>query len=262
MRLVRRNDHDPLTALADLPDVTPAIESARRAIDAVLWDRHVRSASAEVAERSRMQGASASAALDGADLAVVEDSPMGRTLLAAQVVTEQAARQSDTWERAPLQVIAALHAVIVRGLAVPDEPGRPRSIGGEHAGADPLRLGALPPPETVAPRLQGLARVISGSATVPGLLVAAVVHGELMTLRPFGVGNGLLARAVVRCVLVSRGVDPSMFTIPEEGMLAAGRPAYARALQDFATGTPDRMARALIAFASWCESGAMIVRAG
>lgn len=261
MRPVQRNGHDPLTALAALEGVESALEAARQAIDAVLWNRQVRSASAEVAERSRMQGASASAALEGADLAIVEDSPMGRMLMAAQLVTEQAARLSGTWERAPLQVLASLHAVIVRGLDVSDEPGRPRSRDDSNPGTDPLRLGMMPPAESVAPRLQGLARLITQSSDAPGLLVAAVVHGELMTLRPFAMGNGLLARAAVRCVLITRGVDPSMFTIPEEGMLALGRPSYVRAVQDFAVGTPERMAQSLIAFASACQAGAHIVGA-
>ena len=42
------------------------------------------------------------------------------------------------------------------------------------------------------------------------MLVAAIAHGELMTLQPFRWGSGLIARASVRLVLASRGVDPDL----------------------------------------------------
>ena len=262
MRQVQRTRHDPLAALVDLPGVAAAMESAREAIDALLWDRRVRAAAVDVVRRSVELGASASAALEGADLSVVEESPMGRTLLAAQAVTEQAQRESRTWERAPLQVLATLHAVVVRALGAQSHPGMPRAPRDvAEAGVDPLRIGGLPPAEAVAARLQELARVLAMPTQAPGLVVAAVVHGELMAVRPFAVGSGLVARAAVRCVLATRGVDPSNFGIPEEGMLALGRPTYVRAIQDFATGTPDRMAQALVAFAGACEGGALAARA-
>jgi hypothetical protein len=57
-------------------------------------------------------------------------------------------------------------------------------------------------------------------------------------VRPFAWGSGLLARASVRLVLAGRGVDPSLFSIPEHGMLELGRPAYVAALRDYASGTP------------------------
>jgi hypothetical protein len=65
-------------------------------------------------------------------------------------------------------------------------------------------------------------------------LVAAVVHGELLSVAPFASHNGLVARAAGRLVLVARGVDPSWRVVPEAGHLAL-RPAYeanAAALRD------------------------------
>ena len=58
-------------------------------------------------------------------------------------------------------------------------------------------------------------------------------------LRPFGWGSGLLARALLRLVLASRGVDPSLFSIPEHGIWQQGRPAYVKALRAYASGTPE-----------------------
>ena len=57
------------------------------------------------------------------------------------------------------------------------------------------------------------------------------VERQIAVLRPFAWGSGLIARATVRLVLAARGVDPSLFSIPEHGVAELGRPAYVRALQ-------------------------------
>ena len=59
----------------------------------------------------------------------------------------------------------------------------------------------------------------------PALLVAAVVHGELISASPFASHNGLVARAAERLVLVARGLDPTSLVVPEAGHLKL-RPAY------------------------------------
>jgi len=58
-------------------------------------------------------------------------------------------------------------------------------------------------------------------------------------LRPFTWGSGLVARAAVRTVLSARSLDPSNFTIPENGMFESTRTAYVNAIRDFATGTQE-----------------------
>ena len=68
------------------------------------------------------------------------------------------------------------------------------------------------------------------------MVVAAIVHAELMTLQPFTYGSGLVARAVDRLVLSSRGVDPDNWAVPEAGLHALGRPTYARGLRAYAGG--------------------------
>ena len=93
----------------------------------------------------------------------------------------------------------------------------------------------------------------------PAMLVACIVHAELMALQPFAWGSGLLARASVRLTLAARGVDPSMFTIPEHGMLAQGRPAYVSAIRAYALGTAEGIDDYLQWFAAACASGAAAV---
>jgi hypothetical protein len=95
----------------------------------------------------------------------------------------------------------------------------------------------------VAHRLQVLAATVRADRTTPGVVVAAVVHGELLALQPFGVRDALVARAAERLVLRTRGVDPRGVTIPEVGHLAAGRPAYARTAAGFAHGGAEGVAR-------------------
>jgi hypothetical protein len=90
---------------------------------------------------------------------------------------------------------------------------------------------------------------------VPGTLVAAVVHGELATLAPFGSADGLVARAAARLTLVTRGVDPKSVSVPEVGHLERAGD-YRAALDAYRTGEPDGVARWLIHCATAVELGA------
>lgn len=251
---------DPLAALAALPGVTEACQAARDAVDAVLWDRGVRSRAAEIAAESALEGARDSAALDGVDVPLdrvrsgqaMDSSPMGRLVTAALAVTGEARGQVDMWGRAPLQALAHLHLVAARGFCDDDQLGRPRA--GEPD--DPLRMGGVPPASEVPPRLDLLARTVTAPTSAPAVLVAGVVHGELLTLRPFAWGSGLVARSAVRLVLAARGVDPDLLTVPEAGMVAQGRSSYVRSLRAFATGSPEGVAEWLVWNARAIELGA------
>ena len=48
------------------------------------------------------------------------------------------------------------------------------------------------------------------------------VHAELATLRPFVTGNGVVARALGRALVVGRGLDPTGVAVWEAALLAAG----------------------------------------
>lgn len=255
----RTTEADPLAALADLPGVRASCDSARSAIDAVLWDRGVRSRAAEVVAESVRRGAHASAALDGVDVpverlrAVRDDSPMARVLDAALRVTQEVPGQLEAWSRSPLQVLARLHAVGAREFVSDGEVGRPRD---GDAVDDPLHLGVLPPAAEVTARLATLAQVVTAPTAAPALLVAAIVHGELLLLRPFTWGSGLVARVSVRLVLAQRGVDPDLLGVPEAGVLAGGRGPYVKALRAFASGTPEGVADWIMWHCGAVRSGA------
>lgn len=240
---------------ADLPDVSDRLAAARAAVDRLLWRRDIRAAAAEVTAESRARGSFESAAMDGADIAAPEHSPMGRVLASAQAVTGEVPGVIETWPYAPLQVLARLHAVAAYGHLPPDSLGRPRL---EHEPVDdPLHLGPAPDAATAARRLALLAELVTGSPQVPALVVAGIAHAEIVSARPFGWGCGLIGRAVVRVVMAARGVDPSLFSVPEAGMLHAGRPSYVRALRSY---EESDVATYLMWFADAIRHGADSVR--
>lgn len=237
-------------------DVAAALLGAREDIDAVLWRRDVRAAAAEVATTSMQRGAHASATIDGADVVVAENSPMGRVLDSALRLTGAIPGQVDAWGKAPLQVLAHLHAITSSEFEPSDSLGRPRSSDDAD---DPLRIGTLPPTIDLAPHLMALASLVTRRTDLPGLLTAGLVHNEILWLRPFAWGSGLIGRALVRCVLAERGLDPSLFTIPEHGFVESGRPAYVQAIKNYGTGTVDGVAESLLWFATSCAMGAAAV---
>jgi hypothetical protein len=65
-----------------------------------------------------------------------------------------------------------------------------------------------------------------------------------------------VARASTRVLLAARGVDPDGLTVPEAGLFAAGRPAYAEALRGYAGGTTEGVARWIVLHAETVRVGA------
>jgi len=234
---------------SQVPEVAQSLAAARGSIDELLWRRDIRAAAAEVTAASRIQGSRDSAAMEGADIAAAENSPMGRVLAAAQAITGEVPAVVDTWSSAPLQVLARLHSVVAFEQVTPEQLGRPRPAG--EAPDDPLNLG--PAPDNTALRLTLLADLVADSTDVPALAVAAIAHAELAGARPFAWGSGLVGRAVVRVVLAARGVDPSLFSVPEAGMMNLGRPSYVRALRAYEGGSVDEY---LVWFGQAIELGA------
>ncbi len=85
-------------------------------------------------------------------------------------------------------------------------------------------------------RTRGLSDLLTTPTEAPALVLAAVVHAEIVTIAPFGSGDGLIARAVERMVLTSAGVDPQGVLPVEAGHLRLA-PGYERALRGYASGS-------------------------
>ncbi len=80
------------------------------------------------------------------------------------------------------------------------------AAGGSVDDAD---LGRPVNPDGVA-RLTELAWMIGQPTEAPGLVVAALVHAEIIAAGAFGTHNGVVGRAAERLVMVSKGVDPGI----------------------------------------------------
>lgn len=230
---------DPLAPLLDLAGVGDALAAAREAVDRLLGHRVLRRQSAAVSTESALRGARASAALDGREVplgdlraGVVEDPVVQGALRASSGLGELV----DVWEKAPLQALARLHVLAAAGSVPADRLGRPTG--------DPA----------ITARLRGLAVLITGGSRAPGTLLAAVAHGEIAALAPFGAADGLVARSAARLTLVTRGVDPKAVSVPEVGHLESGD--YAVALAGYAAGTQDGLAGWLRHCAGAVELGA------
>ncbi|AQA12689.1 oxidoreductase [Streptomyces malaysiensis] len=241
---------DPLAALAALPGVTESVNAVRTAVDRVYGHRVMRRRSNEVTSEAALRGARGSAALAGADWALEEVrrrtdfGPEGepRTVGAALRLTAEAGQLLSIWRQSPLRVLARLHLVAAGGAEGDQRVGRPRQSG--EPVDEPLIGSDLPLPDAdeVAGRLEGLAQLLLAGSEAPALVTAAVVHGELLALRPFVSRNGLVARAAERIVLVGSGLDPKSICPAEVGYAELGAGPYMAALEGYASGTPEGMA--------------------
>ncbi|MFF9915060.1 oxidoreductase [Streptomyces sp. NPDC013457] len=256
------NASDPLAALGSLPGVADSVDSVRKAVDRVYGHRVMRRRSNEITSEAALRGARGSAALSGADWALEEvrrrtdfgGDAEARTVGAALRLGAESGQLLSIWRQSPLRVLARLHLVAVGDAALAaarseargeageagDSVGRPRQVG--EPVDEPLIEAPLPDPAEVAGRLEGLSELIIAGGSAPALVTAAVVHGELLALRPFTSYNGLIARAAERIVLIGSGLDPKSICPAEVGHAEQGRAAYVAAFEGYLSGTPEGMA--------------------
>lgn len=272
-----------LRRLGELPGIPEKVGAAREACERLRFHEALRRRIPEASAESRVRGAQASAALEGATvpLAVVRDvmrgagawpqepDPVQRVARGAVQATAESEHVQQLATRAPLQALARLHVAAAAGLVDDAELGRPRT--GTEDSAELTDLGPAPGPDEVAARLDGLVGVLTAASTagVPALVVAAVAHAEICVVRPFTRANGVVARALERAVVQATGLDPTGVAVTEAGHATQGGPAYLGALAAYATGSPDGLALwlghcadALVAAARGGEQVCDAVRAG
>ncbi len=226
-----------------LPGVEEAALTARNALSKVHRHRaNLRGWKATAAESS-WRGARASSAIEGgaaempSDGMVTEPIMAGSIRVGQELVGDALDNIIRVWQRAPLQALARLHLLAAADLVPEEQLGRPR------------------PDPVVAQRLQILNQILTAKTAVSGAVLAAVVHGELLALRPFGTADGIVARAASRVVTVSSGLDPHALGVPEVFWL--GRlPLYREAAAGFATGQPAALARWITLCCDSFEKGA------
>ncbi|MFT4042825.1 MAG: oxidoreductase [Gordonia sp. (in: high G+C Gram-positive bacteria)] len=220
---------DPLAPLVQLPGVAAAAQEARDAVIAV--HRHpanLRGWDKTATEASWRAGRS-SAAIDGGSVELRRDGDFDDPVLSGAMRVAQALdgdsleQLTVVFRRAPAQAFARLHVLAAVDLvADPDTLGRPRS------GAE------------VAARLDLLGQLITGASSAPAPVLAAVVHGELLSLDAFGVASGVVARAASRLTCTVTGLDPHNLGVPEVTWLKRVDD-YRRLSAAFGTGDPDAL---------------------
>jgi len=240
-----------------MPDVADVVSEARAACDALArhpgLDRTLPMLRAEAA----LQAAHAGLALDGVrlpietvrdierGLAVPPYGPAGSMVVGAlrvqvevQRAVEAAAGRSPGPPRPLPHLVAGWHTAAVAGSGM-GEPGRLR---GQEQPGDLRGLGAAPVGDALAQRMAALAALVAVPLPIgmSGLVLAAVVHGELLALRPFASANAMVARAVLRWQLAQTGVDRTGTVVPEV-VWADAPDRYLSAAAGYATGEHPRV---------------------
>jgi hypothetical protein len=231
-----------LAALSGLADVADALAAARERVDAALRHRALRRHGGAVAAEISLRCAVASAALEGHGYGL-DDVRAGTVTDPVQQgalrVAEGLGGLVELWPRAPRQVLAKLHVLAARGVVPADDLGRLTS------GAD---------------RIDALAGLVAGNDRTPPLLLAAIVHAELLTLRPFAGPAGVVARAAARLTLIGRGLDPRGLVAVDVGHRSR-EPEYVGSAGAYATGTRDGVRSWLRHYAAAVEVGAAEITA-
>ena len=238
------SDSDPLGPILALPGVAEAADRARKGLEEVHRHKTNRRGWPATATEASVRGARASASIAGGSLDLPLDGDVQDPILAG-ALRVSAALDGDAltatvsnWQRAPLQVLARLHVLAAAGLVDDaDELGRPRAEPG------------------VGERLDAIAQLVTGGTNVPAPVLAAVVHGELMSLAPFGHGDGVIARAASRLISTATGLDPHNLGVPEVYWLKR-RKAYLAALDGFTAGTSEGVANWVMTCCGALETGA------
>jgi hypothetical protein len=232
--------HDPFAGVAALTGVGTAAGHARDAIDALLRQPAMRRDAGWVAAESAVRGARASAALAGADPDDVADPQVQGALRAVAEVPPLA----TSWRDRPRHVLARLHVLAARGMVDDATLGQP------HADLNHTRFDQL-------------LDLAAAPTSAPIVVVAAIVHGELLALRPFGSADDLVARAAERIVLVAGGVDTKAVSVPEAGHLDLARaylPLHEQYRDGGAPGVGAWVRHCCEAYARGAEEGITICR--
>ncbi|TPW94539.1 oxidoreductase [Mycolicibacterium fortuitum] len=212
---------DPLAPLVDLPGVSAASDEARDALGRAHRHKFNLRGWPQTAAEAALRAARASAVLDGGAVQLSADGE-------PDPVTAGAIRVAEALEGGATALVGVWHD---------EHLGRPRT--------DP----------DVGRRLELLTEIVAGGSKVPAPVLAAVAHGELLSLAPFGTADGVVARAVSRLVTIASGLDPHGLGVPEvHWMRKSGE--YRAAARGFASGTPDGLTAWLLLSSEGLKGGA------
>jgi hypothetical protein len=204
---------DPFASAAALPGVEAAITAARAAVDRVSTNSRLRSDPGPIRAETAIRGARAAANLDGFRPDVDDPLFAGALRVSAELPSAAA-----TWRRAPRQALARLHTLAALDVVATADLGRPEST-------------------SAARRLDLLAGALTTATAAPAMVVAGIVHGDLIASAAFGNASGIVARAASRLVLLTRGVDAEAVIALEVGHAGLGLTEYQKYLDGYSAGS-------------------------
>lgn len=151
-------------------------------------------------------------------------------------------------------LLATLHRDVVGPLAAGgrvelEEVGAPRAGQTRSREGGP---GREPQGDELAGRLAGLVELID-LEQAPALVRAAIVHAEMLAVRPFTAGNAAVGRLLVRHLMVRDGVELTGTAVSD---LYAGRVpgAYADAAGAYVSGTME----GVVAWVMWQAEAVLV----
>ena len=204
---------------------------ARAAVDRLAGLPALKLRPHDVVAVTALRGARASAALSGVDVTedelksgtAFDDPATGPVARGAVRLSTELGLVARVWGAAPLQALARLHVVAAADSGDIEKLGRPATAN-------------------AAARLEQLADALIRPSRAPAIVIAAIVHAEVLATDAFGTWSGLVARAASRCVLMQRGLDSGGVVAPEVGHLELGLTEYQIAIAGYGSGTPEGVA--------------------
>ncbi|MGQ0845192.1 MAG: oxidoreductase [Sporichthyaceae bacterium] len=211
---------DRFAAVAALPGVGEAAQRVAAALDRLARRRTLQLDPGQIRAELTLRAARAGALLAGREVDMValrEATADDDAVRAAMRIVADLPALLPVWEHAPRQALARLHTLAAS-----------ENTGAEHLGR--------PASAAAAARLDVLADALAEKTTAPAVVVAAIVHAEVLHSAAFGEAGGLVARAAARLVLIGRGADPHGVVAPELGHAAMGLTEYQKALGLYGNG--------------------------
>ncbi len=249
---------DPLAPLWNLDGVAHAAVVAAKSIQAVHRHKANLRKHNVTGSESVLRGARASAWLEGGERTLPADGNVTDPILAAAlrvadtISPEAIGETARVWQRAPQQVLAKF-ALNASPAGETEDGSEARMKAGRPVGDEKLSSAMK------EQRLHVLGDFITGRTNVHAGVLSAVVHGELLTMRPFEHNNGIIARAASRLVAVSSGLDPRGLSVPEV-YWTRHRDEYFEAAEGFASGTPEGLRKWILLHLEGLKAGAVEAR--
>lgn len=249
---------DPLAPLWQLDGVAHAADVAAKAIQAVHRHKANLRKHNVTGSESVLRGARASAWLEGGEPSLPDDGNITDPVLAAAlrvadtISPESIGETTRVWQRAPQQVLAKF-ALNASPAGETEDGSEARMKAGRPVGDDKLSSAMK------EQRLHVLGDFITGRSQIHAGVLSAIVHGELLTLRPFEYHNGIIARAASRLTTVATGLDPRGLAVPEV-YWTRHRQEYFEAAEGFASGSADGLRAWILLHLEGLKAGAVEAR--